>query len=374
MVLPKGENPVAVAIAEALLDGFDTHYRVFRETSRAAKARFESGDWLGQQRAVRDRIAFYDQRVRETAGRLHAEALDENTWAQAKLLYIGLLTNHKQPELAETFFSSVFCRIMDRNYFHNEFIFFRPAVSTEYIESDPPAYRTYYPLRHGWQETLRRICADLDWRCPFADLDRDVGYVLEAARQASGGELRAEPNCQIHVLASAFYRNKAAYVCGKLVNGDREYPFVVPGSMTGTGGSISTPCSSTRSTSGACSASTAPISRSTSRCPGVRAVLRTLMPCCRVPSCTRCSASETGQDDVLPRARAPSAALRRRVHRRTGRARAGDGGVHAPLVPLRLQGDPRRDRAAEGDGPRNRQGEVPAGEAARPGRAHGRHP
>lgn len=228
MNLPKGENPVAVAVAEALLDGFDKHYRLFRETSRAAKARFESGDWLGQQRAVRERIAFYDQRVRETAERLHAESLDENTWAQAKLLYIGLLTNHKQPELAETFFSSVFCRIMDRNYFHNEFIFFRPAVSTEYIESDPPAYRTYYPLRHGWQETLRRICADLDWRCPFADLDRDVGYVLEAARQASGGELRAEPNCQIHVLASAFYRNKAAYVCGKLVNGDREYPFVVP--------------------------------------------------------------------------------------------------------------------------------------------------
>jgi isocitrate dehydrogenase kinase/phosphatase len=232
MVLPKGENPVAVAIAEALLDGFNKHYRLFREASRAAKERFESGDWLGQQRAVRDRIAFYDQRVRETAARLHAEFgaefLDENTWAQAKLLYIGLLTNHKQPELAETFFSSVFCRVMERTYFHNDFIFFRPAVSTEYIESDPPAYRTYYPLRQGWHDTLYRICADLDWRCRFADLERDVGYVLEAAREAFGGDLHAEPNCQIQVLASAFYRNKAAYVCGRLINGDREYPFLVP--------------------------------------------------------------------------------------------------------------------------------------------------
>jgi isocitrate dehydrogenase kinase/phosphatase len=232
MVLPKGENPVAVAIAQALLDGFDKHYRVFRATSREAKVRFESGDWIGQQRAVRDRIAFYDQRVRETVERLHAEFgaefLDENTWAQAKLLYIGMLTNHKQPELAETFFSSVFCRMMDRTYFHNDFIFFRPAVSTEYIESDPPAYRTYYPLRYGWRETLRRIFADFEWRCPSADLDRDVGYLVETARRSFGGELRTEPNCQILVLASAFYRNKAAYICGKLVNGDREYPFVVP--------------------------------------------------------------------------------------------------------------------------------------------------
>jgi isocitrate dehydrogenase kinase/phosphatase len=232
MILPKGENPVAVAIAEALLDGFNKHYRLFREASRAGKERFESGDWLAQQRVVRDRIAFYDQRVRETAGRLHAEFgaefLDENTWAQAKLLYIGLLTNHKQPELAETFFSSVFCRVMHRTYFHNDFIFFRPAVSTEYIESDPPAYRTYYPLRQGWHDTLRRICADFGWGCPFADLERDVGHVLEAAREAFGGEPHAEPNCQIQVLASAFYRNKAAYVCGRLINGEREYPFLVP--------------------------------------------------------------------------------------------------------------------------------------------------
>ena len=37
-----------------------------------------------------------------------------------------------------------------------------------------------------------------------------------------------EPNYQIQVLSSAFYRNKAAYVVGKLVNGHDELPFVVP--------------------------------------------------------------------------------------------------------------------------------------------------
>ena len=146
--------------------------------------------------------------------RLRAESLDENTWAQAKLLYIGLLTNHKQPECAETFFNSVSCRILDRTYFHNEFIFLRPAISTEYLESDPPAYRTYYP-------TAARLAGDAaaDLRrsstgsCPFADLDRDIGYVLEADRGGPPAESSdAEPNFQIQVLASVFYRNKAAYV------------------------------------------------------------------------------------------------------------------------------------------------------------------
>jgi isocitrate dehydrogenase kinase/phosphatase len=231
MNLPKGENPVAIAISAALLDGFDKHYRLFRECSATAKARFESADWLGQQRAVRERIAFYDQRVREAVERLRnelrADLLDENTWHQAKLLYIGLLTNHKQPELAETFFNSVFCRIMHRTYFHNEFIFFRPAVSTEYLESDPPAYRTYYPLEVGWYEAIERIFLDFDWQCAFADLRRDVGYVAEEIAKHLG-DAEPDPNCHIRVLHAAFYRNKAAYVCAMLVNADREYPFVVP--------------------------------------------------------------------------------------------------------------------------------------------------
>jgi isocitrate dehydrogenase kinase/phosphatase len=56
-------------------------------------------------------------------------------WQQVKLHYIGLLVNHHQPELAETFFNSVTTKILHRTYFQNDFIFVRPAVSTEYIEN-----------------------------------------------------------------------------------------------------------------------------------------------------------------------------------------------------------------------------------------------
>ncbi|MCY0611349.1 bifunctional isocitrate dehydrogenase kinase/phosphatase, partial [Klebsiella pneumoniae] len=35
-------------------------------------------------------------------------------------------------------------------------------------------------------------------------------------------------NFQIHVLASLFFRNKAAYVVGRIVNGDVTTPFAMP--------------------------------------------------------------------------------------------------------------------------------------------------
>ena len=233
MEIPAGENPLAQAIAQTLLDGFNKHYRLFSESSAQAKPRFESGDWLGVQRAVRERIAFYDERVNENVSLLRqqfqAENIDDNTWQLAKLLYIGLLTNHKQPELAETFFNSVFCKIMHRTYFQNDFIFVRPAVSTDFIESDPPAYRSYYPNKTGLRQAIRDICGDFGWQCAFANLERDVENVINAVMLQMGGRLpAAEANFQIQVLHSAFYRNKAAYIVGKAINGDYEYPFVVP--------------------------------------------------------------------------------------------------------------------------------------------------
>ena len=63
----------AFAIAQALTDGFDRHYRLFRETTAAAKRRFEQADWHGQQRAQAQRIEYYDQRVDEAVARLRSD-------------------------------------------------------------------------------------------------------------------------------------------------------------------------------------------------------------------------------------------------------------------------------------------------------------
>ena len=225
----------AFDIAQAMLDGFNKHYRLFRESSRIAKARFEAADWAGQQRAQRERIEFYDRRVDENVERLQREFdiqhLSMDSWQQVKLHYIGLLIEHHQPELAETFFNSVTTKILHRSYFRNDFIFVRPAVSTEYIENDEPAsqptYRAYYPTRETLRDTLVRIVDNFQLKNEFEDLGRDIDQVLAALR-AYAGEVRLRTNYQIQVLSSLFFRNKGAYVVGKIVNGFVETPFALP--------------------------------------------------------------------------------------------------------------------------------------------------
>ena len=58
-------SQIAFDIARTILDGFDKHYRLFREISQAAAALFARGEWQTLQHNARDRIQFYEKRVRE---------------------------------------------------------------------------------------------------------------------------------------------------------------------------------------------------------------------------------------------------------------------------------------------------------------------
>ena len=229
------DSSLAYDIAKAMMDGFNRHYRLFRTESARAKHRFETADWHGQQRAQRERIEFYDLRVRECSMRLEREfkagEQPMDIWQQVKLHYIGLLVDHHQPELAETFFNSVTTKILHRSYFQNDFIFVRPAVSTEYIENGEsearPTYSAYYPTLANMQSVMVKLVKDFDLRREFEDLERDAGYVVRAMT-AKLGDVKLRANFQIQVLTGLFFRNKGAYVVGKLINGFNEFAFALP--------------------------------------------------------------------------------------------------------------------------------------------------
>jgi len=240
------------AIARAILAGFDRHYGLFRYNAQQAKARFERGDWHGIRRLASERIAFYDLRVREAAARIENEfgavsgadeaasgqaparaghgpaAAQEPLWQRVRREYVALLAEHRQPELAETFFNSVCAKLLHRAYFHNAFIFVRPAVATDYLDSEPPSYRVYYPLTEGWEAALRRMIVDLGFACPFVDIGRDLQLVLQALRARLPGSAEPVADCQLQVLRGLFFRNKGAYLIGRFVNDGEIEPFAIP--------------------------------------------------------------------------------------------------------------------------------------------------
>jgi len=227
-----GQGDLPAEIARSILAGFDRHYSLFRDAARRARRPFEGADGAGLRRLSRERIEMYDRRVEETVrgvlDRFPEAEVDETLWPAIKLAYIPLLHEHRQPECAETFYNSVACNVLHRRYYRNEFIFWRPAVATEHLEGDEPAYRSYYPLKDGLRATLSRMLADFGLANAWEDLPRDLRSVVRALRARFPRPARARPSLQIQVLGSLFFRNKAAYAVGKIINGSLEVPFAVP--------------------------------------------------------------------------------------------------------------------------------------------------
>jgi isocitrate dehydrogenase kinase/phosphatase len=234
--------PSPAGIARAILEGFNGHYRRFRYVAQQAKPMFENADWQTMRRQASARIDFYDQRVLQAVAHIErefdlaslAEFERDALWQAAKQHFVALLADHRQPECAETFFNSVCAKLLHRDYFRNQFIFVRPGVATDYMDSDPPSYRSYYPLAGGLRNALRQIIIDFGLACRWADVERDIRHLVRAVCQAHRSDeafmrpWHAEPDCQIQVLSNLFYRNKGAYVVGRVINGTRVTPLAVP--------------------------------------------------------------------------------------------------------------------------------------------------
>ncbi|HEY1325384.1 MAG TPA: bifunctional isocitrate dehydrogenase kinase/phosphatase [Casimicrobiaceae bacterium] len=231
---PARLDAIARAIASVLLEGFDHHYALFRDCARAAKRYFEAGNWLAIGHVAGERIDFYGRRVDETVERLTrtfgvsggGPQADE-LWSRVKRHFIALIVDHPQPECAETFFNTVSCRMLHRSYYNNRFLFVRPAISTEYLDAETPAYRSYYPRRKGLRATLIDVVLDFGLERRFADFRRDLRNVLAAVRRRLPHPFEPDVNFQIEVLGNLFFRNQTAYGVGRIVNGAQAWPFVV---------------------------------------------------------------------------------------------------------------------------------------------------
>ena len=327
-----------------------------------------------------ERIRFYDDRVRgvrraaERRARCGLARRRHLAWRE--VLYIGLLVDYKRPELAETFFNSVVTRVMRRTYVHNDFAFVRAAVSTEYIESDPPIYRSYYPAEVGLRTSLLEIFADFGWKRPFADLERDVGFVWQALLRA----LRRRVAAARAELPGAGARLRLLPQQGRLR--DREDRQRQRGDTVrrrraprrGRPARARHGALRPREHLGVVRALAGLLHGRHGRSVGLRpvpadadareAALRPLHGG---------RAREAGQDALHPRPAPPPAPLAGRLRRGPRHARPRDARVHAAVVPVRVQGDQGRVRPLEGLRPRDGEAQVPDGQGDRPRRADGGH-
>jgi len=224
-------NAPALTIATTILTGFERHVALFTEITQSARERFQQCQWNEIHRSARARTTFYDDRVTETFNYIkenfEISSLDNALWQQVKVVYSDLLTNHMQPELAETFYNSVFCHLFERKYYHNDYIFVESTAHRLDDKKSPEIYTSYKPEVLGLKQTICDIMNNHRTVIPFEDLDRDVDALINTFRRKAHKTRVKLENLQFDILNFTFYRNKGAYLIGRVLSPAGETPFII---------------------------------------------------------------------------------------------------------------------------------------------------
>jgi isocitrate dehydrogenase kinase/phosphatase len=217
--------------AQAILRAYQCYAATFQDITRRAPARFASRDWWGMRSDATERLDLYRQIVDPTVRTIRTllgERLDDRlTWASIKAVYSGLIADHHDWEVAETFFNSITRRIFAT-------VGVDPII--EFVDTDfdlpptqprNPLYQTYSgPVSP--QQLVQAIVADAlpgaTWADPAGDVVEAGG---ELGRQLEAAGLPPEDIEQVEVLRPVFYRNKGAYLVGRLRCGGRPVAFAL---------------------------------------------------------------------------------------------------------------------------------------------------
>ncbi|WP_079229274.1 bifunctional isocitrate dehydrogenase kinase/phosphatase [Pseudomonas putida] len=218
-------------IARMILDGFDDYREHFRRITLGARERFEQARWQEIQRASAVRINLYEQKVGEVNAWLRdgfdAEVLlDVEQWPLVKNAYIRLIDPRLDDELAETWYNSLFCSLFSHDQISDGCMFIhttRPSIRAH----ERAAQTRTYTLGAGLKSLLRAIFADYPFDAPYGDLEGDLARLEEQLRECLPDWVCKDPALTVELFVPVLYRNKGAYLVGRLYNSDEQWPLVI---------------------------------------------------------------------------------------------------------------------------------------------------
>jgi len=218
--------------ASTILNGFESYFADYQNITLAARPRFESGDWYGIRKSTIKRIDLYKKKVKKVIRFVELIAGDQlhdlQFWEAAKGSYGELIEGHNNFEIAETFYNSIFCSVFKHREIRDEYAFVFSPQGDMPKRNDRDILR-FYRLRNGLPKLFRGLLEDYAFNLPWENLDRDIENIMQVTRDVLS--LRFDMNdvdLEIQTLQSHFYRNKAAYVVGRIMSHGNSMPIAIP--------------------------------------------------------------------------------------------------------------------------------------------------
>ncbi len=217
-------------VAHTILQGSDAMFGRFLDVTAGAQQRFEEADWHEVHLAMKKRISFYQRHVSLVTDQIQImlgrKYANRQFLMAVKAEYEDLLLDYPRYDIAESFFNSVYCRIFEHRNIEHEKLFVRSSQQDR-LPTYPTGITKHYVINGNLSPAIERIIDDVSFHIPWENRERDTTALAYSV-------LEQIPDCQeveshIEMIKEPFFRNKAAYLIGKVyLEGREAIPIVIP--------------------------------------------------------------------------------------------------------------------------------------------------
>ena len=202
-------------LAMSILKGFEKSYRQFCKITQQSKNRFEQQDWAGVQLAAKQRLNTYESMISELSVRLYYQldtpTISTNLWRDTKAFYSKLLVEHPQASQAETFFNSIFSRLFRRQGINPQHLYIHSQFNNKLTFNEDELCKTV-AIGGIVSTSIGQLLSSVKFTIPWGDIEHDISQI----RQHLTPLIKQYCCRHIQVIKHVFYRNKGAYLIGRL--------------------------------------------------------------------------------------------------------------------------------------------------------------
>ncbi len=213
-----------------MLDNFEKYSQSFKALTLEAKSKFEQEDWEGMQRKARERLNLYKEIIPQLSEALKEQLGDEvykeAFWKTLRSVYVEKIADRFDNEILETFYNSVYCKIFQHRKINPAFMFVFDSIHQRDKPTPAPIYCTY-PIYPNPAKAIRQIYEDYAFAKPYENLDQDIAQLFKLLKEEVLEKYPIDERACIEVLKPVFYRNKGAYLIGRLKISHKIEPFVI---------------------------------------------------------------------------------------------------------------------------------------------------
>lgn len=207
----------------------DYHARFARITQRA-RQRFESRDWNAARGDAVERIELYDHCVAECMASLKAIAADSSAgsplWPQVRADFALRIEAQIDRELYKTFYNSVVRRLSGARGVDEQVEFRAIDIEPSDAITHPVARHTYAVSEQRPADAFMRVLGDYRFDVGYAHQLR-CAAAIAVRLQDDLAHWGAFPVHSIELLDTVFYRERRAYLVGRVFGEHRFSPCVI---------------------------------------------------------------------------------------------------------------------------------------------------